>query len=90
MKLAYVLIFLILSSFAHAGEGETTNFATITVEGTGQTVTTPDVVRLGWTLREEGQTASQAMSIMTKIFAKLLDNLKKFGLEAADVESTDV
>ena len=66
MKLAYVLIFLILSSFAHAGETETTNFATITVEGTGQTVTTPDVVRLGWTLSEEGQAASQVMSIMTK------------------------
>ena len=66
MKLVYVLIFLILSSFAQAGEGETANFATITVEGTGQTVTTPDVVRLGWTLSEEGQTASQAMSIMTK------------------------
>ena len=47
MKLAYVLIFLILSSFAHAGEGGTTNFSTITVEGTEQTVTTPDVVRLG-------------------------------------------
>ena len=66
MKLVYVLIFLILSSFAQAGEGETANFATITVEGTGQTVTTPDVVRLGWTLSDEGQTASQAMSIMTK------------------------
>jgi uncharacterized protein YggE len=53
MKFAYVLIFLILSSFAHAGETETTNYATITVEGTGQTVTTPDVVRLGWTLSDE-------------------------------------
>lgn len=90
MKLAYVLIFLILSSFAHAGETETTNFATITVEGTGQTVTTPDVVRLGWTLSDEGQTASQAMSIMTKKSAKLMDKLEKFGLEAADVVSTDV
>ena len=58
MKLAYVLIFLILSSFTHAGECENTNFATITVEGTEQTVTTPDVVCLGWTPSEEGQTAS--------------------------------
>jgi uncharacterized protein len=74
----------------HLGRSATTSSTTITVSGNGIVKATPDRASFDFGVQTQASTAAQALSKNTSEARKIVDALKKSGIDASDIQTTDV
>jgi uncharacterized protein YggE len=62
---------------------------TITVSGTGEAVAIPDIATFSFTVTKEAKTSVEAQKITTDIANKILDAVKKDGVDEKDIQTTN-
>lgn len=60
----------------------------ISVSGTGEVFAVPDLAEISFDVREEGKTATDAQKKATAKINKILNDLKKFGIDEKDIKTT--
>jgi len=76
-----------LSTLSSMSRIDTSNVATITVNGTGKATATPDIAHISFTVQEEAATVAAAQDAATKRTNDALAAVKKLGIADADVKT---
>lgn len=82
--MSLVLVVLACTASAVAAEGR------ITVTGTGSVQAPPDMAVISLGVSTEGETAADAMQANSAAMTAVLDRLKEAGLEARDLQTSDL
>lgn len=89
--LAVLALFLLVKTFdgiATFGHGDTPPVNTIVVTGEGESVATPDIARISFTVQESATTVLQAQNQATKRTNDALAAVSALGIAEADVKTT--
>lgn len=62
---------------------------TITVSGSGEAVAIPDIATFSFSITKEAKTSAEAQKLATDISNKILDAVKKNGVEDKDIKTTN-
>ena len=62
----------------------------VTVSATGSTSATPDMAYISTGVMTEATTAREAMNLNNAAMSKLIDGLKKLGIDTKDIQTTSV
>lgn len=63
---------------------------TVTVSATGSAQTAPDMAGISSGVQSEAVTAREAMNLNSTAMARLVDGLKKLGIEPRDIQTTSI
>jgi len=86
---ALALLASFLSFEAPAALADESDKRTISLSATGAVKTTPDKVDITTGVTSEGQTARDALDKNTEAMTKVVDGLKKAGIDAKDIQTTN-
>jgi uncharacterized protein len=75
---------------AETEAGEKDEPPTLSVSGTGKISAAPDVAQINMGVQSEGKTAREALASNSEAMAALLETLKKHGVAAKDVQTTQI
>ena len=62
---------------------------TITVSGSGEAVAVPDIAKFSFSVIKEAKTSAEAQKTVTDISNKILDAVRKNGIEEKDIKTTN-
>ena len=86
-----VISFFALSNFAFPASAQTTSDTpTLTVTGTGESKTKPDIATLNISVERKGKTASEAASVNANAAQKLIDALERTGILEKDIQTSNI
>lgn len=86
--LSLFLLAATLSTLNTMSRIDTSNLATITVNGTGKATATPNIAHISFTVQEQGATVATAQDAATKRTNAALAAVKKLGIADADVKTS--
>lgn len=83
-------IFLMAKTFNEIKNGSNdSNFNVVTVSGTGEVSSIPDVVTINFTVKESSESVSSAQDLATTKINKITALLKEKGIEEKDIKTLD-
>jgi uncharacterized protein YggE len=87
--LAMVIIFGIIIGIKKVDQSTDGIEPTITINGTGEIMATPDIAKLSFTVTEESSTMAAAQKTATEKINTILDQVKKAGVEDKDIKTVN-
>lgn len=87
---AIIIAFVFAASSLQAGYAEDHKIRSITVQGEGVAIGTPDIAMLRFSVRSRAESAGEAFSSNSTQMQRVVDSLKERGLEPRDLQTDQI